>query len=49
MSRLSTYAEKLSSDQAKRRYEDKIKLIGTVDPFLLSAECHDVGCKLASH
>ena len=35
MSSLSSYARELP-DQAKRRYQQKIQLIGSLDPFLLS-------------
>ena len=35
MSRLSAYAEKLEGD-ARKRYKAKLKLIGCVDPFLLT-------------
>ena len=37
MSRLSTYAEKLPRE-AKVRYENKLGLIGGVDPFSISAK-----------
>ena len=37
MFRLSTYAEDLTG-HARRRYEEKLTLIGNVDPFLLHGE-----------
>ena len=36
---LSSYAEKLS-EEAKKRYQDKLKVISSIDPFLLQAGTH---------